>query len=204
MPTPVGLTHDQAVNHLIKHRLANPAVTAKYNLSTDFGTVSRELIKFQQIRGALPPDAIPKMTPPPAPQPRLVGAVVDAVAAVKKLAAGASALLEWEELGLPHVDPSVAASRAATCAICPKNQQGKSLTEYFTVPVAELYNKRFKKLQELNLTTPDDDKLNVCQACLCPMKTKVWMIPELIKKRLLPEQKGLLSQINPRCWQLDL
>lgn len=184
--------------------MSNPAVVAKYRLPTDYDTVSRELIKFQQMRGALPPDTIPKMTPPPVSPPRLVGAVQDAVAAVKKLAAGASALLEWEEAGLPHVEPSVAALRAATCSICPKNQQGKSLTEYFTVPVAALFEKRFKKLQEMRLTTPDDGKLAVCQACLCPMRTKVWMPNELVKKRLKPEQRAELNQINPRCWQLDL
>lgn len=204
VPTPTGYTHDQVVNMIIKHRLSNPAIVAKYSLSTDPGTVSLELIKFQQIRGALPPDTIPKLTPPPVNPPRLVGAVQDAVAAVKKLAAGGSALYEWEELGYPHVEPSVAASRAATCAICPKNQQGRSLTEYFTVPVAELYNKRFQKLQEMKLSTPDDDKLAVCQACLCPMRTKIWFPNDLLKKRLLPEQKPLLNQINPRCWQLDL
>lgn len=204
MPTPVGLTHDQAVNMLIKHRLANTAAVQKYRLATDFDTVSRELIKFQQIRGALPPDPIPKLTPPPVTAPRLVGAVSDAVAAVKKLAAGGTALYEWEELGYPHVEPEVAAERAAICVTCPKNQQGRSLTEYFTVPVAEMYNKRFQKLQELKLSTPDDDKLAVCQGCLCPLRTKVWFLPELIKKRLTPEIRAELNQIQPRCWQLSL
>jgi hypothetical protein len=189
---------------IIKHRLANPAAVAKYRLSTDPGTVSAELIKFQQIRGALPPDAVPKLTPPPVQAPRLVGAVVDAVAAVKKLAAGASALLEWEEQGYPHVEKEVAEKRAETCSICPKNQQGRSLTEYFTVPVAELYNKRFKKLDEQKLTTSFDGLLNVCQGCLCPMRTKVWFPPQMIVKRLTPEIRGQLNQIQPRCWQLDL
>jgi hypothetical protein len=203
-PFPVGMTHQQQVNNIIRHRLGNPAVVAKYKLATDPETVGRELIKYQQIRGALPADPAPKMTPPPIQSPRLVGAVSDAVAVVKKLAAGASALLEWESEGLPHAEPKVAEARAQICSKCPKNQEGRSLTEYFTVPVADLYNKRFKKMHDLNLTTPYDDDLKVCQACLCPMRTKVWFPKELILKRLIPEQRPQLNQINPRCWILDL
>jgi len=203
-PFPVGMTHDQQVTNIINHRMSNPAIVQRYKLATDFSTVSRELIKYQQIRGAIPSEPPPKLTPPPVSAPRWSGAVGDAVAVVKKLAAGASALLEWEEAGMPHVDSKVAEARAQTCSICPKNQQGRSLTEYFTVPVAKIFNKRFRKMDELNLKTPYDDMLNVCQACLCPMRTKVWFPKELILKRLLPEHRPQLSQINPRCWILDL
>jgi hypothetical protein len=203
-PHPIGHTFDQQVQNIIKHRSANPAITAKHKLPTDPTTVGRQLIQFQQARGALPPDSPPKLTPPPLSLPRMSGAVVGAVAVVKKLAAGAATLLEWEESGMPHVEPEVAENRASVCARCPKNQQGKSLTEYFTVPVSDLFNKRFRKMDELNLRTTYDDQLNVCQACLCPMRTKVWFPTDMVVKRLKPEQKSQLNQANPRCWILDL
>jgi len=200
---PVGYTHDQVVTMIIKHRRANPAIALKHKLSLDPTQVSQELISYQQARGALPATPIPKPMPPSG-SPFLPGAVAGAVSTVKKLASGAAALLEWEEAGMPHVTPEVASARAALCALCPKNQQGKSLTEYFTVPIADLFNKRFQKLQSMNLTTPYDGTLNVCQACLCPIRTKVWFPPELVLKRLKPEQKPELNQADPRCWILDI
>lgn len=203
-PHPTGHTFDQQVTNIIKHRLANPAITAKHKLPTDPESVGKQLIQFQQARGALPQDSPPKLMPPPVPRPQLAGAARDAVAVVKKMAAGAAALLEWEEAGMPHVEPEVASKRAETCAGCPKNQKGKSLTEYFTVPVSDLFNKRFQRLAEMNLTTPYDEQLNVCQACLCPLRTKIWMPNDLVLKRLKPEQRLELNQSNPRCWILDL
>lgn len=202
VPSPVAQTHDQAVTLIIKHRLANPAIVAKHKLSTDFSTVSTELIKFQQARGALPADVAPKMTPPAS--PRMSEAVQASVAVVKKMAAGMATLLEWDEAGMPHVDQSLAESRASVCAVCPKNDQTKSVREQFTDFVADRFNARFKRLDELNLRTAHDAKLKTCQACLCPMRTKVWFPAELVLKRLKPETKSELNQANPRCWILDL
>lgn len=203
IPHPVGVTHDQAVTLIIKHRMANPAITAKHKLSTDFGSVSNELIKFQQARGSLPPDAVPKLVPPSL-MPQMSEAVRDAVAVVKKMASGMASLLEWDEAGMPHVEPAVAEQRAATCSKCPKNDRTKSLRERFTDAVADKYNARFRRMDELNLRTSHDDELKVCQACLCPMRTKVFFPPELVLKRLKTEQRMELNQVNPRCWILDL
>lgn len=201
-PHPVGHTHDQQVQNIIKHRLANPAITAKHKLSTDFAAVSAELVRYQQGRGALPADVPPKLTPPLS-TPQLSGAVREAVAVVKKMATGAALLMQWEEEGMPHVEQAQADSRAATCAKCPKNDKGKSLTEIFTVPVANMIKKKMERLDGLNLHTPHDSELKVCQACLCPMRTKVWMPTELVLKRLKPDQKAELQQDNPVCWILQ-
>lgn len=201
-PTPVASTFDQTVNLIIKHRRANPAIVAKHKLSTDPAVVSQELIKFQQIRGALPPDPIPKMTPPLS-SPRMAGAVRDAVAAVRKVASGAALLFEWEEAGMPHVEQSVADTRASTCVVCPKNQKGKNLTDIFTVPVADMIKKKMERLDQINLKTSYDLELAVCSACLCPMRTKVWMPLDLILKRMKPETKSELNQANPKCWILQ-
>lgn len=201
-PSPIGHTFDQQVNNIIKHRRANPAIVAKHNLSLDPNVVGSQLIQFQQKRGALPPDSPPKLTPPPT-SPLMSGAVREAVAVVKKMATGAALLTEWEEAGLPHVSQEVANQRAATCSQCPKNERGKALTDIFTVPVANMIKKKMERLDGMNLHTPFDSQLATCQACLCPMRTKVWMPTELVLKRLKPDQKAELQPQNPTCWILQ-
>jgi hypothetical protein len=159
--------------------------------------------------------------PPPPPLPGLYGVNVAAnrfpapqstarpgtlavgMAVIKKLAAGAATLMEWEEAGLPHVEQEKANARGATCAICPRNNAGKNLTDYFTVPLAEMIKKRMERLAELDLKTPSDEKLMVCDACYCPLRTKIWMPIELAVKRLRPEDKAELNKDNPRCWILS-
>lgn len=197
-PNPIANTYGQQVNNIIKHRQANPAVVVKHNLSLDPAVVGNELVTFTRARLNMGPAISPKMTPPPA-QPQMSGAVRGAVAAVKKLAEGAALLLEWEQSGLPPEPKEVSEARALICSDCPKNDKGKSLSEFFTVPVSERMRKQFQKLHELNLTTTHDEKLNVCQACLCPLKLKVHTPMGLIQSRLKPEMR---AELDPRCWIL--
>lgn len=49
-PTPVSSTFDQTVDLIRKHRLANPAITSKHSLATDFGSVAAELEAFTRTR----------------------------------------------------------------------------------------------------------------------------------------------------------
>lgn len=182
---------------IIKHRLANPAITAKHKLSTDFDSVGRELVAFQQARGALPPTVLPKPAPPMSPPPSS-GAVAEAVAAVKKMASGAALLFEWQESGQAPVDSELSAKRASICVDCPKNDQG-GFTKYFTASVSENIRKRFQKLHDMKLTTPSDAVLGVCSACLCPLKLKVHTPLDLIVKRMKPEVRADLA---PQCWIL--
>lgn len=200
-PHPIGFTFDQQKRNIQKHLLANPAIVAKHKIPTDLDTIGQQLITYQQKRGALPPDPTPKLTPP-LQAAQMSGGVRAAVAAVRKMATGASLLMEWEEAGLPHVEQAVADDRAATCVKCPKNEKGKSLTEIFTEPVAAMIKRKMERLNEMNLRTPSDSQLATCQACLCPMRTKVWMPTELVLKRLKPDQKAELQPENPKCWIL--
>lgn len=184
-------------------RLANPAIVVKYKLATDLHSIGNELEAYTRARLGLEPSAVglpvnPKLVPPPA-QPQLAGAAGPAVAAIKKLAAGAALLMEWDESGMPPVSPEVSESRAAVCATCPQNAKGKSLSEFFTVPLANLTKRKFEKLEQMKLTTPHDQFLTVCQACLCPLRLKVHTPIELILKRLKPDVK---AELDPRCWIL--
>lgn len=197
-PHPIGHTFDQQVQNIIKHRRANPAITAKHNLSLDPNVVGEQLIQYQQKRGALPAAPLPKLTPPPT-SPHMTEAVKGAVAAVKKMAAGAALLMEWEEAGLPHVEQEQANSRAETCSKCPKNEKGKALTDIFTAPVAAMIKKKMERLDGMNLKTPSDNQLFTCQACLCPLRTKVWVGTDLILKRLKHEFE---IELHESCWIL--
>lgn len=197
-PTPIASTFDQTVILIIKHRLANGAITVRNNLATDPVSVGNELEAFTRARLGLGPAIAPKLSPPPPVAPALAGPVAGAVAAVKKIAAGAALLLEWEESGLPPVPAELSVKRAATCEGCPKNDPG-GLSKYFTEPVSEKVQKRLGRLHQMNLATPSDAKLHVCSACLCPLKLKVHCPMELIQKRLKPEQR---AELDPRCWIL--
>lgn len=194
-PAPVSFTFDQIVIEIIKHRKANPAVTAKFKLATEFNAVATELETFTAKRLGLPD---PKLIPPPM-QPQLSGAVVAAVDKIKKLASGNALLLEWQESGIPPVDSALANSRAAVCAACPKNDPG-GLLKYFSGPVSETVRKRLAKLHDMNLTTPSDAALHVCSACLCPLRLKVHTPMSLILGRLKPEQR---AELDPKCWILS-
>lgn len=199
-PTPKSSTFDQTVNLIIKHRFANPAITATHGLSTDPASVGNELENYTRARLGRPAmgQDFPKSMPP-APAPAVSGAAQQLVAVVKQVAAGAALLLEWEESGIPPVDRGTAECRAVLCSDCPKNSAEKDLTQIFTVPAASLMKRKFERLFSLNLSTSVDDKLNVCTACLCPLKLKVHTPLDLILKRLTGEQR---AKLDPRCWIL--
>lgn len=186
-----------------KHRAANPGVFARLGITTDLGAIEDELDQVNALRVSAIPNAdiylMEGSSPPPKslapPSQKRLAAVAGAV---RKIASGADLLLEWEESEEPPVAPDLSARRAQICASCPVN--GKSpLTEWFTVPAAELIRKRISRLNELNLSTPLDDKINVCIACLCPLKLKVHTPLHLALKHLLPESR---SALDPGCWML--
>lgn len=54
-PTPIASTFDQTVILIIKHRLANPVITASHNLATTKDAVSAELEAFTRARLGLTP-----------------------------------------------------------------------------------------------------------------------------------------------------
>jgi len=193
-PTPVASTFDQTVQLIIKHRLANPAITAKHNLSTDTTIVGKELEAFTRLRLGLPADDVPKTVPP-----RSLSAVVaGAVAGVSRVTEGAAPLIEWLDSGGQAVAPEISSVRASICATCPKNGAG-DFTKWFTVPVSEAIRHELSKRQDLQLQTAFDDKLGVCSVCLCPLRLKCHSPIEIIAKHLKAERRAELPEF---CWIL--
>lgn len=190
-PTPIASTFDQTVQLIIKHRLSNGAITAKHNLATDPVSVGTELETYTAMRLGIPLES-PKIVPPRATLPQ---AVVAAVAAAKKMADGVSLLVEWLPTGTT-VGPDLSGKRAGICAGCPKNGTS-SLTQYFTQPVSARLQKMVEARKDLKLETSFDDKLGVCDVCLCPMKLKVHVPIADILAKTRPET---MAEFPPHCW----
>lgn len=197
-PTPISSTFDQVVQQIIAMRKKNPAITAKLKLATDKEAVGAELERYTRKRLGLPEGGTPVPFPVSHRYPN--AAVAGAVGAVKKLASGAALLLEWEQDGAKPVAKELAEKRAAICAVCPKNEKGATLSEWFTIPAANLIRKQFERLNQMNLSTSKDAELQVCSACLCPLRLKVHVPLALALKRIKPEMK---ADLDPKCWIIN-
>ncbi len=117
---------------------------------------------------------------------------------VRLLTAGRALLADWDEQGAVPVSPVESNRRAAICAGCPENQAG-DLTRWFTVPASEAIRRQIEEVQDLDLKTTHDEQLHICQACLCPLRLKVHVPLDLIRKHLSAQAK---SGLDARCWIL--
>ncbi len=204
-------TFNGTVNQIVAKRLENRHLIERHGWSTDPKQVAIELDSYnakvcvemnwrQYITSGEPPEA-PQIRPPGGFTP---GQMMSYLSPVKKLAAGAALLMEWEESGLPPEPPQVSEQRAKTCCLrddgspCPKNSTDE-ISAWFTVPVASAIKSRLQRLHDLKLSTPYDERLNVCSACLCPLRLKVHTPLSLIKKKTKPEE---LNELDPQCWIL--
>ena len=79
---------------------------------------------------------------------------------------------------------------------CPQNGTG-NFTKWFTLPAANYIHKHLATLHEADITTPWDDYLGICEACLCPLKAKVWCPLDIIQAHATPEG---LARLDKSCW----
>lgn len=191
---------------LMRHRQGNPALVAKYNWATDEASVGNEVdaynamicmsmgwTKFIVQGGGFEP--APKSQPLSQIDPRQLNA---AAGRVRKIWSGVRITNDWIDSGEPAVPSEVSAARAAICAECPINGKG-DFTTWFTIPAAESIKRQIQKVSERNLSTPSDEKLNICTACLCPLKLKVHTPIHFIKPHTSEEVLADLRK-NPKCW----
>jgi len=196
---PQNASFEVVVDALIKHRQGNPYLVEKHGWSVDRETVRNEIDSFTARRceqfgwndyifsGAPDPAPPPKSMPPPTILQKL-GSV----------AGGAENLVEWIDSGAEAVSSELANTRAKICSDCPQNGKG-DFSRYFTVPVSEAIRHRLNQRQGMNLNTAYDDQLNVCEACLCPLKLKVHFKLERILPHMDAETR---ARLDPRCWIL--
>lgn len=183
-----------------QHRVSNP----KLGLPTDLESIESELdyvnaLRVQNMRGGSTYVTDDERPPPPKSlASRLTSQLASVAAGARKVKAGALTLLDWNLSNDPPVEPEHAVSRAGVCVTCPQNGKG-DLTRWFTVPAAAQIKKAMAARLGLNLTTPHDENLGVCEACSCPLALKVWPKIEYIKAHMPEEVK---ADLDPRCWIL--
>ena len=103
----------------------------------------------------------------------------------------------WFGEGGNPVSEHLAISRAKTCAMCPLNKT-KPIWEKLAEPVALLVRRQLALKNKLNLNLGDyEDCLNVCDACNCILKLKVWQPIEFIAGNTKIVEIG---QFHERCW----
>jgi hypothetical protein len=179
-----------SIEAIRKHRLANPAITAKHHLSTDPVIIGKELTAFQQARGALPG---PQPTFFQASRSSLPDRVVAAAADIKRAAQGTAVVLDWLTSGGAPVAQDLANRRAAICIGCQRNVDGS----WYTTAPAELIKATLEARKDLSLVTPSDAALKSCDVCKCLMRLKVWCPLPHILSRTKPE---VMAEFPPHCW----
>lgn len=185
---------DIIVNTLIAHRKGNPHLIQKNGWTLDYENVANEVDAYntrlcQQmgwtdyIMDGGPPAPPPSFIPPPPNR-------------LESVAAGAKTVVEWLRNGAEAVPAELSVRRAAVCAECPKNVSG-DWTSWFTVPVSEGIRAALNLRSQWNLSTPHDDKLNVCEVCLCPIKLKLHLPLADILAKMKPQT---LAALPDWCW----
>ncbi len=196
---------DSLADQVIAVRQANPALTQKHGWSLDKNAVLNELDHFNAnicvaqgwdnyvigSEGA----PLPKVRPPSNQEIQQLSAVA---AKTRLIWAGVKTLGSWLASGEPGVSSELAEHRASVCVACPKNDQG-GFDSWFTKPAAAAIEKQLERRQEMGLSTTQDAKLQVCSACLCPLKLKVHTPMKFIKPQLKDETIDKLREA-PSCW----
>lgn len=196
---PQGLTFSQVVTEIIKHRLANK----QYKLATDPDVVAQQLDDYTCARlgnapGWCSEQTVPRsfISPLPVRSLRAEGSVAGGAKFLRNTGAGIKLWIDWFGEGTP-VDKTVAETRAAICAECDQNEKKKSIMQWFTGTAAREIMAIFSALNDLDLHTSKDEKLNICKACDCPLKAKVWAPLRIIKKHL---RQDSYHRLDEKCW----
>lgn len=209
------------VKEVVKIRKANPGITKRDNLSTDSAVVAQEveaqivakLIAMGNANHFLTEDSaspLPKTFPPQWPTPLNGVAAVAASGSqpsippswLRKLgnvAAGVKTLADWLGDSGIAVAKELSEKRASKCAKCPLNLSG-DLSSFFTKPVSELIRRQLIERNELKLSTSQDEKLGICDACGCPIKLLVH-VPLEYKLKHIPS--AAKASLHPECWVLE-
>lgn len=182
-----------SIDAIRKHRLANPAIATKHQLSTDPVQIGNELVAFQQARGALPPDQQPASFFAPA-RSSLPNRVLAAAGEIKRAAQGTAVVLDWLTSGGAPVAQELANKRAAICVGCPKNVEGS----WFTTAPAEVIKAALESRKDLTLATPSDAALKSCGVCRCLLALKVHCPLSHIVAKTRPEIMAEFPKEN--CW----
>lgn len=221
MQTPSGLTFYQPetrwsprqgssfqgiVDALINHRRSQPYLMQQHRWSIDPSQVANEVDAFNAAiceRMGWKNYITAPPAEPPTPRFRAISAPAQsqlsaAAEKVKKVWQGVKSLNDWIDSGDSEVSKELSEKRAAVCLQCPMNGT-EAAGQLFTKPLSEVVQKQFERLAGRKLSTSLDEKLGVCQACLCPMKLVVH-IP--LKHKLAHLGDETKKALHASCWVL--
>lgn len=181
----------------------NPFLANKHGWPTDMDGVEQMVENYNVQRCLaggwydwLTMDAPPP--PPPGYNSQKKTPLRNVAAGVSRIKAGIGVLLDWLGDGGIPVEPALANRRAAICSACPKNGKG-DFTSYFTKPIAEKIRLQLEMRNEMQLLTPHDSRLGVCEACLCPLKLKTHAPLTYALKHL---EEDVRKELDKNCWML--
>jgi hypothetical protein len=194
---PIANTLNQTVLEVVKARKANPAITAKFQLSTNPEAVKAEVIRFNRKRLGLNPDG----TPPPFQESRsnsLSVAVGVAAENLKRAAQGTAVGLDWLGAGGIPVAQELAEKRAAICVACARHVPG----DWYVTAPAELIAKAIEAWKSLTgkafkFETAQGDNLKSCDVCKCVQRLKVFVPLEHILAKTKP---AVMAEFPAACW----
>jgi hypothetical protein len=180
-----------------EHRKAN----ARFNLCTVMGVIENEvdmanaqrMLTIREADSYVEEDFDP---PKPSALHGLSEKLAAAVEGIKRTAQGTPLILEWLKHGVP-VDKSIAIRRALVCIACPMNNLSHGVWDRFTEAASARIREQVASRSDLKLETLMDDRLGICDACLCPLKTKIWVPIEDIKAHLHPD---VAAELWSQCW----
>lgn len=195
---------NDVVQQIIEHRKANP----RFNLATDVVAVERELEQYTEarLRSQFGEGAneylINSGSPPPSfTPPRLrrhqAGAVAGVGEKVSRVSAGIGLMIEWLSESLQPESADIATHRAGICSTCEFNQPGSLFDRMALTPTATGIKKLLEERAEMKLSTPHDQKLQMCVKCDCVLKLKVFAP---LKHILNHTDKEVFDSLPSHCW----
>jgi hypothetical protein len=195
-----GQGFSQVVDAIISHRQQNP----RFKLSTDRATVENELDDYtcailKNNQHWCVGESVASFSGPLPAFPRLSEAKRSGAAGAANFVSNAVVGIKvWMDLFGEGkvVEKSLAEERAAVCYACPLNER-TNLAQKFTAAAVKEIMGIFQMLNDLNLETSKDSQLNVCSACSCALKAKVWAPFKIIKKHITQDAWNAL---HPSCW----
>jgi hypothetical protein len=196
------------VDQVVAMRKANPALVAKHHWATDWNEVAEEVDAFNaaicERMGWLDFITQPQAGVAPSPKfkalsPQSEKQLSVAAGKIKKVWQGVKTLSEWIDSSEPGVPQELAEARARVCVACPLNGQG-GIETWFTKPAAEAIKFQLSRMADRKLSTMVDAQLNVCVACLCPLKLKVHTPLEFISQHM---DDATRASLDTKCWILS-
>lgn len=207
-PPPYSSFHT-ITQSLIQVRRANPFLAKQHHWSLDYATVADEVDRYNAAickahgwNQYIVDDPLPVMGGQAGPFSQAHSSSLRQ--SVGRVAAGVSVLADMFGDEGPIQDRDLAAKRALVCAgttpenKCPMNDTG-DWTRFFTVPAQAVIRKALGIVKDMDLTTPHDDKLNVCTACGCPLKGKIYARVPHILAHMADSDRATLPA---HCWIL--